>query len=286
MIMSNINKPEFELVSNWEYLTFPYICGLLAENPSEFSQTLHNSGYQKLQLPFTYYPFKISKIENAITAMRELGIRGFSITIPFKETCIPLIDELSSEAQEIGAVNTIINTGELLYGINTDWIGVTEALKESTDSFNTLSCLVIGAGGAAKAAIFALKKLAVSSITVVNRTDHKAEMLAQKFSVHSIKSDDLINQNLENYDLIINASPAQSISFFPYQSLTSRHSVFEMITGETSLTKTTIKTGGNLIPGIRMLLHQGLEQFILFTEKQAPVQTIESALENKYVITQ
>ena len=271
--------------TEWQRLAFPRLCGLLGVRPSRLSQAMHNAGYGKLALRFCYVAFDTMRTEVGITAMRELGIRGYSLTIPHKENAIGLIDALSPEATAIGAINTVVNNGSQLIGYNTDWYGVTEALTEVGFAGQGKRALVFGAGGAARAAIYALQQLQLESILITNRSDKRAEDLATVFSI-----DHLPYQNLGDFDftsiaLFINCTPigleiaGSDASYpFPLEVFGAEHAVFDMVTCETELLQKTRDQGGTAIAGIRMLLYQAVQQFELFTEQHAPVEVMEQAL--------
>jgi shikimate dehydrogenase len=264
--------------TNWTNFSSPIICGLLAEKASSYGRILHNAGFDALKIPFTYHAFNVRDIETPLNAMRAMGFRGYSVTIPYKEQVVPYLDIIDPVAKEIGAVNTIVNTGEALTGYNTDWIGVKEAFKEVVSDFSTESCLILGAGGAAKGAIFAMKQLGVKNISVINRTEEKAKVLSEVCSISMLPLDSLSPETLLSFSIIINTTPGSTLSYFPYDALTSAHTVLEMVNATTGLSMFAQSKGANFISGIRMLLHQGLEQFRLFTEKDPPRKIMETAL--------
>lgn len=282
-----MKSTKLEIKTNWERLNSPRICGLLAKAPTSFSKVMHNSGFNALGLPFSYGAFKVESSLAPIQEMREKAYRGYSVTIPFKEEVIPFLDELCPIAKEIGAVNTIINSGEKLYGINTDWVGVCDAFFEIRNNFSNDSCLIIGAGGAAKACAYALIHLGVEKITFTNRTIDKAKILSSLFS-NKVNTDFItlneINKNiLSNFSIIINTTPQIDITLgddklFPYDALSKEHLVFDMITGETRLSLECSKRDIPFISGFRMLLHQAYEQFELFTENSPPKDLMEKTL--------
>lgn len=268
--------------TSWNNLSSPYICGLLASNPSQYSATLHNAGYKALDINFSYHAFKVQDLNLPIEAMIGMGFRGYSVTIPFKEEALKFVDQVDNTCAKIGALNTIINDGKQLFGLNTDWIGIKNSLLEIGSEFKGKRALILGAGGAAKAAIYALEQLKFNSITVCNRTPKRAKEVAHEFKVEQIETTKLANTKLSSFDVLINSTPLLAMDFFPYQYIHKDHIVFEMITQKTKLTETAEKAGAKVIHGIKMLLHQGIEQFKLFTEKKPPHQEIEKALLSFY----
>lgn len=263
---------------NWNKLCFPRLCGLLAGNPSRLSQTMHNAGFRALGLDFAYTAFPTVDTELGIRSCKELGFRGLSLTIPHKEAAMSLVDTLSAEAKKIGSINTVLNDGEHLHGFNTDYLGIIEALNEV--DFKSAQALVIGAGGASRGALFALQQLGIEKITICNRTSERAEKLANEFKVEHVAFQNLEEIISKNACLILNSTPGREL--FDLDCISSKHTVFDMITSETELIKKAREKGAKVIPGIRMLLHQGLAQFELFTEKPAPRKEMEAALLFEY----
>jgi shikimate dehydrogenase len=264
-------------------LAYPRLCGLLADRPTRLSAALHNAGFRALGLPFAYVAFDTVDTPGSLRAMRVLGMRGLSLTIPHKEAAVRLVDRLSPDAKEIGSVNTVLNDGGELSGYNTDTLGVAGALRES--GFAGDSASVIGAGGAARAAVHALRTLGVRKIFVSNRTNERAEALARDFAVDALPWEELGKSG--GVSLVVNATPVGSHLSPPEssQALLARCNlrpgltVFDMVTStSTPLTRAAEAAGAAFIPGTRMLLFQALEQFRLFTGQEPPRAEMEAAL--------
>ncbi|KAG0697878.1 EPSP synthase-domain-containing protein [Suillus ampliporus] len=157
------------------------------------SPTLHNTGFEVLGLPHSYELLETANVGEEIKATLaapEFG--GASVTIPFKLDVIPLLDKLSPAAEAIGAVNTITPVIEggnrILYGDNTDWLGIRESIRSRAPSIGApAAALVIGAGGTARAAIFALQSLGAQRIYLFNRTASKAQALVDAFPDTPVK---------------------------------------------------------------------------------------------------
>lgn len=264
--------------TDWSKLSAPYICGLLATNPSQFSVKLHNSGNQHLDIPFFYHAFKVKDLSTPIHAMRDMGFRGYSVTIPFKEEALKFVDDIRPSAKATGAINTIVNSGHSLYGYNTDWLGVMGALLEVRESYHGKSALILGAGGAARGAIYALQKLNFGTILIANRTYKRAKEVGDYFGIDSLPMTSLNKGIISSSSVIINATSETHLDHFPYEALEERHIVFEMITTDTDLTEIGNKKNSAVITGLRMLLYQGLVQFKLFTEKEPPVEAMNQIL--------
>lgn len=274
--------------TEWDKLAYPRLCGLLAENPSRLGQAMHNAGFKSLELPFVYIAFPTKNPEIAFKSMREMGLRGFSITIPYKETCLSLVDELDSKAEKIAAINTAINYGSKIVGYNTDYLGIISALKEENISdLQGKTVLNVGAGGAANAGIFAFQQLGAERIIVSNRNPERAKKLAKHFGVESCPFAGISSLKDTKIDIIVNSTPIgshlqpQSIHLENMLSplLTKDILVFDMATRETNLIQIAKKKGCKTILGTRMLIHQAVEQFNLFTEQQIESLVLEQALQ-------
>jgi shikimate dehydrogenase len=266
-----------------EKLCYPHLCALVGAKTTRLSQSMHNAGFVSLNLPFSYVAFNTVDTEAVIKATRELGIRGLSLTIPHKETALTLVDQLSLEAKEIGAINTVINDGEKLTGYNTDCYGIEEAFAEKQITLKDKTTLLIGAGGASRAALSVLSKSG-AQITIANRTFERAQKLAGEFDCQAISFEELGKMKKLEFDILINSSSLGSdISSgatypFSFENLPTAGVVFDFVTKETELTKAAEAKGLVAILGQRMLLHQATKQFELFTEKSPPVDVMEKAL--------
>ena len=268
--------------TNWEKLAFPRLCGLIARQPTRLSQSMHNAGFRHLGLDFSYVAFDIEDTEYALDAVRRLGIRGLSLTIPHKEIALQHTDRLSDEVKAIGAMNTLLNSGDELFGFNTDCAGIDEALREAKFKVPGASIVVLGAGGAARAAVYTLIKESPKSIVVSNRSAGRGQALASDFGIEFCPLAD-IEEAISSCTLLINATPigshlGQGEHAFSLTCLAPEHCVFDFVTSETELTKKAAQQGAKVILGSRMLLFQALEQFKLFTELEAPREVLEQAL--------
>lgn len=263
--------------------SYPKLCGLLAKDPSKLSFAMHTAAFANLGLDFTYVVFDTLETEQALRAMRELGIRGYSLTIPHKEIALKFVDELSEEAKKIAAINTVINENGRLIAYNTDCFGISEAFSEKGISLKGKKAFIFGAGGAARAAIYCLQKEGAAKIFVANRTNARAKALAKEFSLEQIDYSKLSTFSFSETDIFINSSPIGSHltdDKYPFEPdvFDKNHLIFEMVTRETELVKSATKKGAMCISGLRMLLFQAVKQFEYFTGERAPVSVMEEAL--------
>ena len=249
------------------------------------SPSMHNAGYQVLGIEklFCYSPLQVlpEELSSIIGAFRTDSFRGASCTMPHKESVIPLLDWIDPLAKTIGAVNTIVYDGQLLRGYNTDWIGIIEPLKSRIDLAGK-QVLIVGAGGAARAAIVGLLA-SNAKVSISNRTLSKAESLASLFHISTVNWEERIEPKI--WDIIINTSSvgmgetADESPLEGYQFQSSQI-VFETIYNPrtTKLLKDAAAAGAKTIAGLEMLLHQGFAQFELFTGRDAPREAMRRAI--------
>jgi shikimate dehydrogenase len=261
--------------------SMPVLCGSISSRPSPFGVAMHNAAYKAAGIPFTYVAFGTENTRQAILAMRYLGIRGLGVSMPHKIDVMQHLDEIDETAAKIGAVNTIVNNDGRLTGYNTDWIGAVRAVEEKTSIAGKQS-VVVGAGGAARAIVYGLVRKR-SHVTVYNRTAGKGKRLARDFGarfggslpeLHSIK----------DYDILVNATSvgfyAPDESIIPSSILQEGKVVLDVvfIPAQSRLVQDAESRGCAAISGIRMLVHQAMYQFELYTGQQAPFEAMEKAL--------
>jgi shikimate dehydrogenase len=150
-----------------------------SKSPALFSAVLERVGIKGAYVPFMVEPGRIGQ---ALNSLRILNIAGANITVPYKELVIPHLDILSEGANIIGAVNTIVRTGETLKGYNTNAIGIMDALNEAGFDLEGKSALVFGTGGAAMSVVFILNWLRTASIVVAGRNHDKTKQIVERFS--------------------------------------------------------------------------------------------------------
>jgi shikimate dehydrogenase len=237
--------------------------------------------------------------EELPTALKNLAPAGFlgaSLTIPYKQTSLPLMDEISREAGLMGAINTVKVVEGKLHGHNTDGPGLSAAIHEEfAIPLRDLRVLILGgAGGAGRAITVQCALESCPSITIANRNPQKGEALAEEIGkslgkqINSIPLDsEEIRKALASTDLIINATPlgmkADDPSPLPHLSgglLSSHHLVYDTVYsgGETALLKQARLVGARSANGFSMLLHQGVLQNALWFGEPAPLEIMRPAL--------
>lgn len=182
---------------------------------------------------------------------------GFNVTAPFKQSIIPYLDTLSEAAQKIGAVNTVYQKDDKWVGDNTDFIGILKAIESAKNPSEIRNCLILGAGGAARAAAFAMNHSNIKS-TIINRTFSKAAGLAQDFNLSAIEK-----ANLEDYQLIINTVP-EPFSVINPDELNSNHIVLDAIYPNSVFSQYSAEIGFTLIQGEVWLKSHALEAYQIF----------------------
>ncbi len=244
------------------------------------SPQMHNAAFNHLGLNMAYLAFKVDQAADAATAMRRLGIFGASITVPHKESIIPHLDGLDEMSRAIGAVNTVLVQEGRLLGYNTDWLGAVRAVEQVTDLAGK-SCLILGAGGAARAAIYGLQRKSVE-VLLMNRNEARGRTLAAKMNCSFVNWQ---SWGQTDVGLVINATPA-GMSTKGDQSLVPRHwlqagmVVMDMVyyPVETRLLRDAKAAGCLCVSGLDMLLYQGTAQFEIWTGKEAPVEVMRQTL--------
>ena len=247
------------------------------------SPSIHNAGYKKLGIDdeFIYLRAEVKPkdLKMAIDGVRGLGIRGVSVTMPHKQEVMKYLDKIDNEAKRIGAVNTIVNTNGKLTGFNTDFIGAIVALEKKT-ILKGKKIAVIGAGGAARAIVYGLKKKG-STIKIFNRTLDRAKKLAKEFGCEYGDLDSL--EQVANMDIIINATSIgmnEDKSPIDKKILNKNQIILDAVYSpkETKLIKDAKEKGAQVVYGYEMLLYQGVEQFKLYTGFDAPVEAMREVL--------
>ncbi|MHC1636436.1 MAG: shikimate dehydrogenase [Candidatus Methanospirareceae archaeon] len=249
------------------------------------SPVMHNAVFKELNMDAIYLAFRVprEKVKEAIVGAKSLGFSGLNVTIPLKEEAIKFVkpDEL---AKEIGAINTIDFSEDPPRGYNTDGIGAKRALEEEIGEVKGKNVLMLGAGGAAKAIAFYLKKEGAKLI-IANRTEERGEELAKRLNAEYIRLEN-VKSRLKEADVLINAT---SVGMFPDDNATlvtadMMHPelvVFDIVYNplETRLMREAKKAGVKcIIDGVKMLVYQGAVAFKIWTGKEAPVETMERAV--------
>lgn len=252
------------------------------------SPVIHNAAFAALGLDWISVAFEVDEagVPEALAGMRGLGLEGLSVTMPDKEAVIAHLDRLSSDAAELGAVNCVQRRGPELVGHNTDGPGFVDSLREDLawDPHGT-RCAVLGAGGAARAVIRALRVAGAAEIVVVGRTRGRAEVAAALArDVGRLGT----TEDVAEVDLVVNATPVgmgNGAGALPLDTdlLGSRQLVVDLIYQplETALVAVARARGIRAVNGVGMLVHQAAHQIELWTGAAAPIGEMRSAVDRE-----
>lgn len=254
------------------------------------SPEMHNAAFQELGLDCVYVPLPTSHIGEGVAGLKALGFRGASVTIPYKQDVIPLVDILDPVAEKIGAVNTLLiqqhgNSGtKTVYGYNTDWIGANQSLEEKI-GLKGSRVLILGAGGSARAIGFGLLE-AGAEVMLTNRTEAKGRALADQLGcpfyrpeeIAGVKADALVNATS------VGMGPHSWKSPVPAELLRNFSVVMDIVYAplKTRLLTEAETAGCGVVDGLKMLLHQGAAQFKLWTGRDAPLGVMREVLHRRF----
>ena len=236
------------------------------------SPAIMNAAFRRENVNAVYLALHAKTLKDLLTCVKEIPIHGLSVTMPYKEAILPHLDNTDSHTTKVGACNTIVRAQDgKLYGFNTDTAGIVRPLERRLNTLEGARILVIGAGGAARAAVFGLKERGCE-VYILNRSLAAAKKLAHQARARIMKRQDL--KKLA-FDVIINGTPVGmgNTRETPLQEkeINARY-VFDMVydPAETRLLKLAKERGAQIIPGIEMFVHQAARQFEIWTGKPAP----------------
>lgn len=244
------------------------LCMSLAGRPGNFGTRFHNYLYEKLGLNFIYKAFTTQDIEHAVKGVRALGIRGCAVSMPFKESCMPFLDEISASAKAIESVNTIVNTDGYLKAYNTDYIAIVKLIEKYQLDKN-MSVIVHGSGGMAKAVVAAFKNSGFSRVSVYARNVETGTYLANLYGYSYINQLDQ-----QNAEILINVTPIgmkggkEEFSLpFPEALINQAKVAFDVVAlpVETPFIQYARKQNKVIISGAEVAVLQAVEQFELYT---------------------
>jgi shikimate dehydrogenase len=260
------------------------------------SSCMHNAAFSKLGLKAEYVTFRVKPkdLKKAIDGIRALGIKGLNVTIPHKEKCLKFLDRIESEAQKIGAVNTILNRNGKLIGFNTDGDGFVDSLKnEAGVNPKGKNVFIAGAGGAARAVGFTLAKNEASIIVLIDIKNDKAGNLRNSLRKHypncdikaiAHKDKKEVKEAIAASDIFVNATglglkPSDPLVINPY-FLHRGLLVCDLIYNPRmpNLLKAAKKRKIKTLNGEGMLFYQGIRAFKIWTGTPAPEDTMRKAL--------
>lgn len=247
------------------------------------SPLLHNWGFSRLGIEAEYqaWPTPPEDLAAFMARFRTTPIEGASVTIPHKTAVMDFVDSVTDLGQAVGAVNTLFWRGGALVGDNTDVEGFCRPLV--VRNLAPQAALVLGAGGAARAAVVGLSRLGVARVAVTGRTPAKAEALARDLRVEAFPWE---RRGEFPAALVVNATPMgmagryEGVSAYPAEALTPDMAVFDLVynPSRTRFVADAEAAGAQVVPGVDMFLYQALEQFRLWTGRILPEDELRALL--------
>jgi 3-dehydroquinate dehydratase/shikimate dehydrogenase len=243
------------------------------------SPTIHNRAFAERALDAVYVPLQAESLSAFLGSLPDLGLSGFSVTRPFKSDILPRLDSVTPNAAEAGSVNTVVERDGRLLGLSTDGDGILVPLRRRLDVAGRL-VTIIGAGGAARAAAYALGRAGARVTVRARRPEQAAQVAASTGCAHA----PLAALGEDPWDVLINATPAGSgaqpgASAVAPETLRPGAVVFDMVyePRETPLLRAARGAGCRTIDGVEMLVAQAVGQFEAWTGVEAPVEAMTAA---------
>ncbi len=262
------------------------------------SPVMHNAAIATLGLDYVYLPFPIApdQLKTAIDGFAAVGLKGFNITIPHKQTIMPLLTGVSDVAQAIGAVNTVWWSAGGWRGTNTDAAGFLAPLQALERDWHQSPALILGNGGAARAVVAACHQLGCPKIMVVGRTLQKLEAFAESWQTSplnlniSVHTWDQLDSLLPQIGLLVNSTPvgmapkpdASPLTDVQINQLPAQAIVYDLIytPRPTKFLQQAAAAGLVTFDGLEMLVQQGAAALEIWTQQSAPVEVMQQALLN------
>ena len=239
---------------------------------------MHNAAFRELGLDWHYVklPVPPELFEETVRALPGSGYGGANVTIPHKIRALSLADSRSDAAVSIGAANTLTFSNRGIEAENTDAPGFLAALDEPVAG---RSALVLGAGGAARAVVFALVDAGAAEVTVWNRTPERAQQLADDFGARAVGRP-------EPADIVVNATAVGlHEGTLPLDDLDAPATAVEMVYGsDTAFTGWARERGARIVDGLEILVRQGALSFTLWTGLEAPLDTMRRAAKGEILL--
>ena len=263
------------------------------------SPVMHNAAIANLGLDYIYVPFPVQKgnLTEALAGFSAVNLQGFSITIPHKQEIIPLLTEISDDAANIGAVNTVWRTESGWKGTNTDAFGFIAPLKAIDRDWSKTTPVILGNGGAARAVVAGLTNLGCAEINVVGRNPDKLARFYESWShapkitsLLKIHNWDSLSSLIPAADLLVNSTPigmspkidASPIPADLMQKLKQNAIAYDLIytPNPTQFLKLAQEQGATTLDGLEMLVQQGVKALEIWLQPPVPVDVMRNSLKN------
>jgi shikimate dehydrogenase len=254
---------------------------------------MHNAAFRALNLDWQYVPLPVrpENVHNALRGLIALGFRGANVTVPHKEKVIPHLAVLSADAQQIGAVNTILVQENTLLGFNTDWSGFLNHLTEIGFNPSGTKTLILGSGGSARAVSYGLCQRG-ADVRILSRNADTAALLVSDLSMQrsqnriaSISSEDF-RDSAGGFDMVVNTTPLgmkphEQFSPWPEDVVFPKHALaYDLVynPAKTRFMEIVETCGALAVNGLGMLVHQAAEAFEIWTNREAPIHVMKEAV--------
>ena len=259
------------------------------------SPAIQNAAFRSAGINAAYLPFPVRRAELrwAIQGLKSLKVKGFNVTTPHKMMVLRYLDEVETEAAEIGSINTVKNEENALTGFNTDGTGALKAMEEAGIQLDGQSVLVLGAGGAGRVIASVLAKRGCA-LKLANRTISNAKRLARSLYNEADLKPEIIplsrkalHDAVNQVDIILNASSmgmdGKHNPPIDKKWIRGNHCVFDIVYRpvQTKLLQDAVSSGASTITGLDMLVNQGACSFTLWTGKKAPIDEMRRAISEK-----
>ncbi len=242
------------------------------------SPLLHNTAFRELGIPGVLVPWSIEpdRLPDFIRSVRLLNIRGACVTIPHKQSIIPLLDRVTDRVKALGAANTLYWDGDLLCGDNTDILGFMSPLAADPPAEGQSRVLVLGAGGVARAAVAGLQTLGLRDITITDIVEESAATLGETFGLKTVP---WAGRGDLAADILINTTPLgmkgtfEGETPYPAQSFAGRRGIAYDIVYTPFVTRflrEAASAGWKTIGGLEMFISQADHQFLTWTGRNLP----------------
>ncbi|AFM24039.1 shikimate dehydrogenase [Desulfomonile tiedjei] len=257
------------------------------------SPTMHNAAFRALNMDWKYVPLSVrpQNVPDALKGLIALGFRGANVTVPHKEKVTPYLNDISADAQQIGAVNTILVQEDTLSGFNTDWSGFLNHLTEIGFDPSGAKALILGSGGSARAVSYSLCQRG-ADISILSRNTGTAGLIIDELSSQSAQnrigsiSAESLRDSARDFDLVVNTTPLgmtplEELSPWPHDiGFPRRALAYDLVynPAKTRFLEIAEDSGALAVNGLGMLVHQAAEAFKIWTDREAPVHVMKEAI--------
>ena len=264
------------------------------ENPTG---VIEEAAFAAKGLDYRYITMKVEKgaLDKAMAALRALNFRGINLTIPHKVAAVDYVDELSPEAEIIGAINIVVNNNGRLWGDNTDGKGFLKSLTDNGVLLTGKTLTILGAGGAARAIAVECAVHGISKIYILNHSGERGKVLSDLINAKTAAKAEFINWDgkadiPKDTDILVNATP---VGLYPnvdqkpeinYDSVLPTMTVCDVIFNDpnTLFLKEASDRGCKIIKGLEMLVNQGALNYKLWTGVDAPIDVMTASLMKEF----